>query len=230
MSGERAVAPRNESDFIEEKTAPADVLSLIIEASPDIIYIYDRLENKYPFVSGRCREILGFAPGQLRRRRAQDVDLLIHPDDRDRARAHYARQASLRDQEVAQTTYRVAHAGGGYRLLRCRQKVFSRCPNGVVKCILGVATDITDQANGQRELDALRAQILSICDGERRRLALRLHDTVIQHLVGAALLLKGIEVEWCEDSGRRDSVRDILAAAQASLSRALREMVEPLVP
>ena len=71
------------------------------------------------------------------------------------------------------TTYRVRHIQGDYRLLRCRQKVFSRDQAGRAKCILGVASDITDEARRQVEVDALRAQILRIRDEERRRLVLQ---------------------------------------------------------
>jgi signal transduction histidine kinase len=108
--------------------------------------------------------------------------------------------------------------------------VFSRTLKGDVKRILGVATDITDQVNRERELKRLREQILAVRNDERRRLALKLHDTAVQHLVGAALLLQGIERDWCKgDSSPTGCERDTLSAVQTSLSRALREIVEPLV-
>jgi signal transduction histidine kinase len=95
----------------------------------------------------------------------------------------------------------------------------------VVVSILGVATDITDQVNRERELDGLRAQILSIRDDERRRIALRLHDTAMQHLVGAALLLKGIEMEQRTSV---DCVANTIRLVRTSLSQALREILKPL--
>jgi PAS domain S-box-containing protein len=211
---------RGRGDISEDSA----LFRLVNEASPDIIYVYDRLRERYPFVSGRCKEILGYAPQDIQRLKARDVERLIHPADLERARAHYARQAALSDHEVAHTTYRVACASGEYRLLRCRQKVFSRGRDGVVVSILGVATDITDQVNRERELDGLRAQILSIRDDERRRIALRLHDTALQHLVGAALLLKGIEMERTSV----DCVANTIRLVRTSLSQALREILKPL--
>jgi PAS domain S-box-containing protein len=228
MASESAV--RCDNRLGEDEAEAAAFLEAVIQASPDIIYIYDRLEGRYSFVSSRCKDVLGFTSDQMQRLNAKDVELLIHPEDLELARAHYAKQAYLRDDEVAQTSYRVACSTGEYRLLRCRQMVFSRNLNGDAKRILGVATDLTDQANRERELKGLREQLLAVRDHERRRLALRLHDTAIQHLVGAALLLQGIERDWCKaDSWQTGSGRDALNAVQTSLSRALREIVEPLV-
>jgi PAS domain S-box-containing protein len=200
-------------------------LRLLTEASPDIIYLYDRVHQTYPMVAGRCREILGYSPDDLQRLGPQQVERrLIHPDDLECARAHHARQATLRDDELAQITYRMARSTGEYRLLRCRQKVFSRNRQGVAKWILGVATDVTDMANRERELEWLKAEIVHAKEQERRRIALHLHDTAVQHLVGAAMLLEGMSVD--HQLGEADAT---LGEVRASLSRALRDMLEPLI-
>jgi PAS domain S-box-containing protein len=200
---------------------PSDFLRLLTDASPDIIYLYDRVHQTYPMVAGRCREILGYAPEDIQRLGPQQVERLIHPDDLERTRAHYAQQAAQRDDELAQTTYRVARSTGEYRLLKCRQKVFSRDRQGVAKWILGIATDVSDMADRERELERLKVEILDARNDERRRIALRLHDTAVQHVVGAALLLESISVD--------NRLGDALDEVRASLSRALRDMLEPLM-
>jgi PAS domain S-box-containing protein len=196
---------------------------LIIEASPDVIYLYDRIEGRYPFVSGRSKAVLGYTPAQIEQLKGDGIERLIHPEDLPRARSHYARQESLGDDDVSMTTYRMAHARGDYRLLRCRQKVFSRTADGTVRCILGVATDITEQENAERQLRGLREQILHIRDEERRRLALQMHDTAVQHLVGAALLLSHVERDVAPDAS------GVLGEVHASLGRALRDILRPLM-
>ena len=195
---------------------------LILEACPDIIYLYDRTLKRYLFVSSRSRDILGYAPEDIQRLKAQDIKWMIHPDDLDQALAHHAKQEWLTDSEVSMITYRVRTALGDYRLLRCRHKAFSRSPDGAVKCILGVATDITGEAKRQNEIDALRSRILAIRDEERQKIALRMHDTAMQHLVGAALVLKGVELGAVNADSLSRSIRE----AQSSLSLALREMLE----
>jgi signal transduction histidine kinase len=85
-----------------------------------------------------------------------------------------------------------------------------------------VASDITDQANTEIALDGLKQKIVRIRDDERRRLALQMHDTAVQHLVGAALLLNGIEADLPSNTNRT------LDKVHASLSRALRDILQPL--
>ena len=233
MQGAGEMRTTNEVVALHRRDPDSDVYALqssilcrlMLEASPDIVYVYDRMEQRYPFVSGRCKEILGYSPQQLQRLRADDVESLIHPEDLERVRLHYARQEALRDEEVAQSTYRLARRTGEYCLLRCRQKVLARGTRGEVLHILGIATDITEQANRERELAGLKEQVLLIREDEQRRLALHLHDTAVQHLVGAALLLHGFETTHRVDV---DGSVGILGEVRASLSRALREIVEPL--
>jgi signal transduction histidine kinase len=101
--------------------------------------------------------------------------------------------------------------------------VFSRAADGTVRLILGVATDITQHACVEQQLRGLRKQMLHIRDEERQRLAMQMHDTAVQHLVGAALLLSHMEkdVPPCAS--------DALEQVHASLSRALHEILRPLV-
>ncbi len=207
----------------EEAPQGGSLLRLILEASPDIVYIYDRIDRRYSFISGRSKAVLGYTPAQIEQLDPEGIERLIHPEDLARAKAHHDGQETLRDEDVSMTTCRMAHAKGGYRLLRCRQKVLSRTAGGSVKCILGVATDITEYVNAEEQLLGLKEQILHIRDDERHRLALRMHDTAVQHLVGAALLLSRLEKDVAP------SASSALEEVHASLSRALREIVQPLI-
>lgn len=165
------------------------VLRQMATLSPDMIYVYDRLEQCYPYVSGRSREVLGYAPHEMRKLRASDVEQLIHPEDRERVRVHYARQANLTDEEVSETTYRVAAATGEYRTLRCRQKVFSRNEMNQARLVLGHATDITRETKRAAEIETLRGRLLAVREEERLRVAEAM-DTALQHLSAAARTLQ----------------------------------------
>ncbi len=116
---------------------------------------------------------------------------------------------------MSTTTYRVRRVHGDYRMLRCRQKVFSRTKEGVAKCIIGVATDITSAAKRQREIKGLRVEVHRIRRSERDRIAAQLHDTAVQEVVGAGFLLKTAGGE-----------EQILSEIRACLSRALQYMLE----
>lgn len=191
------------------------LLHQILEISADVIYLYDRLEERYLSVNNRCLDVLGYTPDQVLQMTPSDLDRLIHPKDLARAKRHYANQEYLADDEVSVTTYRVRHAHGDYRTVRCRQKVFSRTARGIAKCIIGVGTDITSTTRRQTEIKGLREEVLRIRRSERERIAVQLHDTAVQDVVGAAFLLKA--------SGGNGQA---LAEIRSCLSKALRSMLD----
>jgi len=198
------------------------LLKLVVEASPDLVYVYDRIEQRYLFVSDQVTAMLGYTPEQIQALKGDDLYQLVHLEDIDQMKADRVQNELLSDDEVAVTTYRVRHAFGDYRILRCRRKVLSRGDAGEVRCLLGVATDITQELRRQTELEALRTRVLQIRDEERRDIALRMHDTAMQHLVGAALLLNNIQLKFMVPEGN-----EMMDQVHASLSKALRDMLEP---
>jgi PAS domain S-box-containing protein len=212
---------RNDSDK-NNRDKVGLTLTAMLDVSPDIVYVYDRLADRYLFVNERMSELLGYEPSQIET--MADVEGIIHPADLAHAKAHYARQAQLTENDVAVTDYRLAHRNGGYRLLRCRQKLIKRNAAGAVQLILGVATDMTEQEKVRNELVALEGRIPHIREDERRRIALEMHDTVVQDLVGASILLAGVEKEI-----RREGVANAaLIKIRSTLSRALRDVLRPL--
>jgi len=208
-------------------STPLLLLDLLIETSLDVVYVYDRLEGRYVYVSGRCKEVLGYQPDEIMRLSSDDVEQLIHPDDRARAHAHYARQATLREDEITEATYRIGRTNGEYRLLQCRQKLLSRDQSGAPRRILGIAADITEQKSRESELHSLKSAILDIREEERQRIAQEMHDTAVQHLVGAALILHKIGIDDTQNGG---TLSGSLDTVRRSLSRALNAILEPLKP
>ena len=57
------------------------LLEVILSASPDLIYVYDRLEERYLFVSERSTPMLGYTPQQIMQLESADIHELIHPED-----------------------------------------------------------------------------------------------------------------------------------------------------
>ena len=215
--------PQSESEVLDRTPFGDRLTALIIEASPDLIYIYDRLEERYLFFNSNSIPILGYAPAELLGMRGCEVQKWIHPEDLAHVQVHYAKQEHLCDADVSMAEYRVRHAAGHYKLIRCRQKVFSRTADGKPKCILGIGTDITDETRRKSELERLRVLIPRTRSDERDRIALRLHDTAMQHLVGSALLLERIKT-YVDD----EKALSALGEVRASLSKTLQAILEPL--
>lgn len=195
------LAPSESGIARSHSNTPLLLLDLLSETSLDVVYVYDRLEGRYICVSGRCEEVLGYQPDEIMRLSSDDVEPLIHPDDRVRAHVHYARQANLREDEVTEATYRIGRANGEYRLLHCRQKLLSRDQSGAPRRILGIAADITEQKSRESELHSLKSELLAIREEERQRIAQEMHDTAVQHLVGAALILHKIGMDDTQSGG-----------------------------
>ena len=197
------------------------------DMSSDFVYIFDRLEQRYLSVNSRCLDILGYTPEQILRLGRRDRAKLIHPKDLARAKQHYSDQESLADGEVSVTTFRVRHLHGDYRKLRCKQKVFSRTKDGSAKCIIGLATDITDEARRRSEIKGLRAEVCRIREFERERIAVWLHDTAVQEVLGAGMLLKAMGGEESNRgastglsvAGRCDACWTFLPRAQLTMVR-----------
>lgn len=121
------------------------------DMSSDIVYIFDRLEDRYLSVNERGE----FGPSEKTR-----PELI----------RHYSTKGSLADDEVSMTTYRVRHLRGDYKMLRCKQKVFSRTKDGSTKCIVGLPTHVTDEARRPSEIKGLRAEVCRIREFERERI------------------------------------------------------------
>lgn len=177
------------------------LLQLILDASPDI----------------------GNEPSPIQES-VDGVEALIHPADLARVRVHYACKKPAR-RRSCHRRMPDRPINGSYRQLRFRQKALSPTADGALKPVLGMAADITNQQEAKSELNDLRRPLSSTHDEERRRVALEMHDTVMQHLVGAALLLNSLEKVVSIDS----SINGTIERAQASQSKALSDVVAPPV-
>ena len=80
----------------------------ILETAADIVVVTDEL-GMLRYANAAAGSLLGYDPAAIR---GTSVFDLIHPEDLEHVRVHYARQASLRDHEVIETSYRVARATG----------------------------------------------------------------------------------------------------------------------
>jgi PAS domain S-box-containing protein len=124
-------------------------LQKLLRTNPNIIYVYDLLENRNVYVNRGIAETLGYSQEALQQMGGGLLHYLIHPDDYQRIEAHDRRCAALEDNEIAEVEYRSRHADGEWHWLQSRDTVFSRTLDGKVKQILGTAQDITDAKHNE---------------------------------------------------------------------------------
>jgi PAS domain S-box-containing protein len=79
------------------------------------------------------------------RQLANPVEYLVHPDDLGALRAHRQRMRVSKDGEFMELEYRVRDNIGRYRLLSCRETVFTRDEHGKAQQLLGITRDISER-------------------------------------------------------------------------------------
>jgi PAS domain S-box-containing protein len=126
-------------------------LEAVLTASPDYTFVTDVLTGAVIYES-RNRHVLGGPAEQLPVLAAGAADLLVHPDDRERLRAHDAAAAELADGSVVQIRYRGMHPDGGWRWLHRRSTPFRRDESGRVVAVVAVVRDISDVVDAENVL------------------------------------------------------------------------------
>jgi PAS domain S-box-containing protein len=148
------------TDITDRKRTEAELMHArllfqrITEAMPDVLFVYDMLEERAVYMSHNLPRLLGYSPEQIAAMsRSTLVTEVIHPEDKPLIIVTIERLQKLGDGEVEEYEVRCRHADGSYRWIRSRDVVFSRTPEGRVQQILGIAQDVTAE---RRALDALR--------------------------------------------------------------------------
>ncbi len=124
----------------------------IASASPDILYVFDVLEDRTIYANRGLGEALGRARGEAAAGGAA-ADL-VHPDDRESAFGGPGEFDGAPEGAVREVEYRIRGVDGSDRWLRGREVAFDRTPEGKVRSVLGVARDVTDRRDME---DRLRA-------------------------------------------------------------------------
>jgi PAS domain S-box-containing protein len=118
----------------------------LVDSFPDLILVVDSASN-YTFVSPRVRDVLGFAPDEIR-----DISLggRTHPEDRLSLQNTYA--AVLSGKEVfASLEVRVRHKDGEWRRLRCHFSPLSN-ESGHIEGVVMSCRDVTELKRLEEQL------------------------------------------------------------------------------
>ena len=162
---------------------------------------------------------------------------LIHPDDRERSAASYAKAIATGETLVQEHRFR--RHDGAYRWFLIRAEPLRDKHGGIVRWFVA-ATDINAQrmaleeaerlaAERTAERDALRQQLFEAEEVERRRLARELHDEAGQHLTAIALGLQTLS-DMTPPGSEVDRRATQLRALVATMSRELHSLAVRLRP
>jgi len=154
-------------DVLRNKIAEQSKLaSKLIEASPAITFLFDTVNNRQIFVSGKVLEVMGYTPEELEQMGSNFLLQLIHPRDLENLIDHMQSILSENRNETKQIEFRFKHKDGKYRWLRTYEVIFSRDTEGKPEFILGKSFEITKEketaiALQKRERELLEAQSIA---------------------------------------------------------------------
>ena len=136
----------------EELDASRRLVHRILNATPDLLYIYDLTEGRNTFANRHVTEFLGYGFDRAQELGADLMGEILHPEDAPAVAQHLRRCRAAADGETLEIEYRMRHADGHWRWVHCRDMVFSRT-DGIPSKVLGVAQDVTERKHAE---DALR--------------------------------------------------------------------------
>ena len=125
----------------------------IIDATPNIIFIYD-IEKKIPvFTNLGIGKFLGYSDEDVNSMGVNLNNMIMHPDDA--AVFKVTNQdiyPTLKDDDVLEFDARLRTKDGQWRNFYSKEYVFTRNPDGSVAQIFGIVTDVTEKKKQEEEI------------------------------------------------------------------------------
>jgi PAS domain S-box-containing protein len=145
----------------------------VADTTPVILYVYDFLEERNVYANHKVADLLGYTPEQIQALGPAFIQSILHPDDLAQAPERHKRWETVKEGDILQAELRMRHTTGEWRTFQCKETLFARTPDGLVRQILGAAADITER---KRTEEALQQQM------ERERLIAALTRQIRQSL------------------------------------------------
>lgn len=132
---------------ITERKRRTDLLEQLQQNITDVVWMTDPEKNSMEFVSDAYEEVWGRSTASLRADPQSFVEA-IHPEDRDRV--EQALETQRTEPQQYEETYRVQQPDGEIRWVHDRAS--GVLEDGKLKRVIGIATDITERREREREL------------------------------------------------------------------------------
>jgi two-component system, sensor histidine kinase and response regulator len=167
IAAEEALRKLNEEleQRVQERTAQLQesqrFIQQIADSIPNILYLYDPIEQRNVYCNREIAEMLGYTPQEIQQMGASFLPTAIHPEDFPRLPQHFQRFNAIEEGEILELEYRIRDASGQWRWILSRETLFARTLEGDPKQILGIATDITDRKQAEVTLRRLNEALES---------------------------------------------------------------------
>jgi PAS domain S-box-containing protein len=125
----------------------------IINASPDIIYIYDIEERKNIYVNEGIQRNLGYTDDEIKQMGDQLLPILMYPEDFDYYLQNvFPKYTAAKDKEIIIHEFRMRDKNEEWHWLYCKESIFLRNQDGSPKQVFGITSDITERKKIEDEI------------------------------------------------------------------------------
>ncbi|MFI5293746.1 MAG: PAS domain S-box protein [Thermodesulfovibrionales bacterium] len=193
-----------EKDLIESQR----FVHRIADATPNILYLYDAVENRNIYINSRIKDILGYSPEDIKNMKSAFFKKLLHPGDAPVIDALWKRFLKANDGDIIESEYRLKNYNGDWRWFYSRDIVFKRTSGGHLKLVLGISQDVTERKMFEEELQSSREQLRrllahhqSVREDERTRISREIHDELGQSLTALKMDLSWMVKRLGKDQG-----------------------------
>ncbi|HEX8504734.1 MAG TPA: PAS domain S-box protein [Hymenobacter sp.] len=136
------------------------LLRQVVDLVPNLIYIYDLIQERNTYSNQRLETTLGYTSAELLRfRNGTLLPRFVQPAMLEQLRAHYDELARMPDGETLTLEIAVNHRDGAQRWLRTTHTPFARDASGRVTSLIGVAEDITERRAADEHSQAATARL-----------------------------------------------------------------------
>ncbi|MEG4998284.1 PAS domain S-box protein [Microcoleus sp. B4-D4] len=134
----------------------------IAEASPNILYVCDLIEQKNIYANASIYHILGYTVEEILALGPWMLSSFIHPEDSIKIPDYLQQVETGTEGDIFEIEYRIRHKDGSWRWIVSRDTVFAKTADGKLKQILGTGTDITESKQAEDEIKLLLAATQAI--------------------------------------------------------------------
>ncbi|MFH7024690.1 MAG: PAS domain S-box protein [Heteroscytonema crispum UTEX LB 1556] len=138
----------------------------IAATNPNVLYIYDLIENRVIYSNRRLAQILGFTSKEIFELRENVVSTLAHPDDISVIMQFLNCISTSPENGIFEIEFRLKDIDEQWHWFRTRNTIFSYTEEGQPKQILGTAEDITERKRAEAELQLSEAKYRELATRE----------------------------------------------------------------
>lgn len=139
-----------EADLLHSR----DLVQRITDDLPQLLYIFDLVNQRNIYVNRQIQAILGYTHEELNQQGAAFFVDHLYRDHLPLLLQVVENWANVADGEVVEQEYKMRHKDGSWRWLRSREVVFERDQAGRPTKTLGTAVDITDRKRAEEAIKA----------------------------------------------------------------------------